>query len=158
MILLLERIAMRENYTIGHLYRYDSPEGKTYICDTCEDRVRPQGVKIKHKTAIPEGEYKFSMDTVSPKYSDFKRYPYAKEYGGKMPRLLNVPMFEGILIHPGNDENDTSGCILVGENKVKGRVINSQSTWKKLMVMLTEAKNRHESFTIRIVNRDKIPT
>ncbi|NLZ94625.1 MAG: hypothetical protein GX921_02220, partial [Bacteroidales bacterium] len=98
------------NYTIGHLYINDK-----YFCDTLEDKVRQLDSiedKIKHKTAIPEGKYKVVV-TMSPK---FKRL---------LPLLLNVPFFEGIRIHRGNDENDTSGCIIVGENKIKGKVINS---------------------------------
>ena len=65
------------------------------------------------------------MDTVSPKFSNYSKYPYAKQFNAKMPRLLNVKGFEGILIHAGNTQKDTDGCILVGINKVKGQVINS---------------------------------
>lgn len=133
-------------YTIGHLYI----DGK-YFCDTLEDVDRGlnskmslqeiQKVKIKHETAIPIGMYYVNMNTISPKYSDFDRYPYAKPYNAKMPRITNVPGYDGVLIHPGNTKRDTSGCILVGENKVKGQVINSQATWKKLMEKLTKNKD-----------------
>ena len=133
-------------YTIGHLYI----DGK-YFCDTLEDVDRGlnskmslqeiQKVKIKHETAIPIGMYYVNMNTISPKYSDFGRYPYAKPYNAKMPRITNVPGYDGVLIHPGNTKRDTSGCILVGENKVKGQVINSQATWKKLMEKLTKNKD-----------------
>lgn len=105
MNLLLKRIALKPEYTIGKLYI----DGQ-YFCDTLEDTVRD--TKIAGKTAIPEGTYQVIVNR-SPK---FKR---------DLPRLLNVPNFEGILIHRGNTPNDTSGCILVGENKVKGKVINS---------------------------------
>jgi hypothetical protein len=67
-----------------------------------------------------------------------------------VPRLLQVPGFEGILIHPGNKHEDTSGCILVGENKVVGKVINSIATFKKLYSKLQEADNKGEEITIQI--------
>lgn len=109
MKLTLNRIFKGESYTIGKLYI----DG-IYYCDTLEDKVRdlPIEKKVMHETAIPPGEYKVIVNA-SPK---FKR---------ELPRLLNVPYFDGILIHRGNTAKDTSGCILVGENKVKGKVINS---------------------------------
>lgn len=145
MNLVLKRIAKRPTYTIGKLYI----DGK-YFCDTIEDTDRGlnskmslaeiQKKKIQNKTAIPTGMYYVDMKTVSPKYSNFKKYSWSKPYNAKIPRLLNVPGYLGVLIHPGNTEEDTSGCILVGENKVVGKVINSVATWKKLMEILTRTK------------------
>ena len=59
----------------------------------------------------------------------------------KVPRILNVPGFEGILLHKGNTEKDSSGCLIVGENKVKGQVINSTATFEKLYKELLKDKN-----------------
>lgn len=146
MKLLLKRIAKRPTYTIGKLYI----DGK-YFCDTLEDTDRGinqndsitkiKSVKIQHKTAIPTGTYKVAMNIVSPRYSNYSKYKYVKPFGAKMPRVLNVPGFEGILIHPGNTPGDTSGCLLVGQNKVVGKVINSQATWINLMNILLTDKN-----------------
>lgn len=121
MKLKLERKYKQSTYTIGCLYI----DG-VYFCDTLEDTVRELNSiedKIKHKTAILAGVYKVVV-TMSPK---FKRL---------LPLLLNVPFFEGIRIHKGNNENDTSGCIIVGENKIKGKVINSTYYEEKLVELL----------------------
>ena len=106
MKLELKRIAYKETYTIGKLYI----DG-IYFCDTLEDKVRD--IKIKDKTAIPCGTYKVQIT-------------YSNRFKKMMPLLLNVPGFEGIRIHNGNSESDTSGCILVGQNKVKGKLVNSK--------------------------------
>ena len=132
MKLKLERLYKKDNYTIGKLYINDK-----YFCDTLEDTVRELNTindKIKHKTAIPEGTYKVVV-TMSHR---FKRL---------LPLLLNVPYFTGIRIHKGNDENDTSGCILIGENKIKGKVINSTYYEEKLV----ELMKNEEDIEIEII-------
>lgn len=122
MKLLLKRIALEENYTIGKLYI----DGQKF-CDTLEDKVRPFSEKVYGETAIPSGAYKMIIS----RSERFKR---------KLPLLLNVPMFEGIRIHGGNTAVDTHGCILVGENKVKGMVNQSKFTTYKLMQILEGSK------------------
>lgn len=143
MQLLLMRVYKGQSYTIGKLY----VDGQ-YICDTIEDADRGLSDSMsleeiqKNKkygiTAIPTGCYKVIMNVVSPK---FKNRSWAKPYGGKLPRLQNVKGFDGVLIHVGNTAEDSLGCILVGENKVKGQVINSTATFHKLMDILLTAKD-----------------
>lgn len=132
MKLLIERKWPKADYTVGRLY----VDGK-FFCNTLEDTVRDlssgSGAKLPGRTAIPAGTYRVTLDVVSPKYSNFARYPWAKPYGGRVPRLLDVPLFEGILIHPGNTPADTAGCILVGENSAPGRVVRSVDTFRRLM-------------------------
>lgn len=153
MKLELKRIARKDKYTIGHLYINGE-----YFCDTLEDPDR--GLvssmsnsqiamkKIKGDTAIPTGLYKITLNVTSSKYSNFNKYPYAKFCNGKMPRLLNVPGYEGVLIHAGNTQKDTEGCILVGMNHQVGKVLDSQKTFKKLYEKLLADKN-NLSITIR---------
>lgn len=105
MEIVLKRTYLGEDYTIGNMYI-----GGKYYCDTLEDTVRDK--KIKGKTAIPIGRYEVIL-SMSAK---FKRV---------LPQLLYVNGFTGVRIHRGNDESDTEGCILIGKNKVKGKVINS---------------------------------
>lgn len=139
MNILLKRIARKPNYTIGRLYI----DGK-YFCDTIEDKDRGlkqnmplseiKRKKIYSKTAIPEGTYTVTTSVVSPKMSQKKIYMDICK--GKVPRLLNVPGYEGILIHIGNTERQSAGCILVGENKIVGQVINSTETFRKLFPVI----------------------
>ena len=120
----VKRIFKGKDYTIGKMYLNGE-----YFCDTLEDTVRDLKVvkKIYGETAIPEGRYRVEM-TYSPK---FKRI---------LPLLLKVPFFEGIRIHSGNSADDSLGCLLVGENKVKGKVINSRKTEDKLTDILRKEK------------------
>ena len=140
MKLKLNRIALRKTYTIGKLYI----DGK-YFCDTLEDTVRDTNKsgkfdngekKVKGKTAIPYGTYEIKW-TYSPR---FKKYT---------PQLMNVPQFEGIRIHAGNSSTDTEGCLLLGENKKVGMVLNSRATINKFYPIIKEACSK-EKVTIEI--------
>lgn len=153
MNLILDRFFKGPKYTVGHLYI----DGK-YFCDTMEDKDRGlldsmslaeiKSKKISSETAIPRGTYKVTLDVVSPKYS--KKDFYIKVCKGKVPRLLNVKGFEGILIHAGNTEKDSAGCLLVGMNLERGKVLKSQETFRKLYKILSGAKLRGEYIQITI--------
>ena len=153
MELKLRRIAKKNGYTIGKL----SINGK-YFCDTLEDSDRglDSGMsldvlkhkKLAHITAIPTGRYQVVMNVVSPRLSKSKFY---KQFGeGRVPRLLNVPAFEGILIHCGNTAKDTDGCILVGKNSQVGMVLDSKITYSKLYPLLEAAYKHNERIFITV--------
>lgn len=87
--------------------------------------------KVYSKTAIPTGKYKLSMRFQSPKFS---KYEYYKKFcNGYMPRILDVPAYDGILMHPGVNAASSAGCVICGLNKTKGKVLDSRKTWEKLM-------------------------
>lgn len=143
MKILLKRIAKKNLYTIGKLYI----DG-VYFADTLEDKDRGldqsmsleeiKKIKVPNETAIPTGTYNVTLNVISPKFKD---RTWAKPYGGKVPRILNVPGFEGVLIHPGTDQNSTSGCIILGKNKIIGKVIESQITFKAFMTKVAGQKS-----------------
>jgi len=114
--LTLTRLIFSDTSTIGSL----ALDGLK-VADTLEDTCRREGVKIHGKTAIPPGTYKLAI------------LPSAK-YGRLMPRLLNVPGYEGILIHAGNTAQDTAGCILVGRynEHQADRIYESRKTFDAL--------------------------
>lgn len=152
MKLLLRRIFKGPRYTIGKLFI-----NGVYECDTLEDQDRGltsqmsleeiKAKKVYGVTAIPTGTYSINMTTVSPKFKD---RAWAKPYKGILPRLENVKGYEGVLIHIGNKAEDTLGCILVGENKVKGQVINSTATFYELMTVLLKAQSAGEVIELTI--------
>lgn len=143
MELLLKRIARRDSYTIGKLYVDGS-----YFCDTIEDKDRglqqqlPLSVNVAKKkkgvTAIPVGRYRVTLAIKSPRFSQKRQYAACNGY---LPRLVNVPAFDGVLIHIGNTANDTEGCILVGKNTQVGKVLESTQTFWKLYSILQDAKD-----------------
>lgn len=145
MKLTLKRKFLGDKYTLGDLFI----DGK-FFCNTIEDKVRelpvacpytPKGQSCKCKgkifaeTAIPAGTYKVTMEH-SPRFKQ------------KLPLLHNVPHFIGILIHSGNDESASAGCLIVGNNTVKGKVTQSRVTSDKLNAILS----KETQITIEIIN------
>ena len=149
----VDRRYKKKEYTIGKVYIDD-----VYFSDCVEDADRgldasmPSNklnrMKIAGKTAIPKGRYKIDMNTISPK---FRYRPWGKKYDGIVPRLLGVPCFSGVLIHPLNNAEQSLGCLGFGENKVKGGVINAVETYYRLMDnYLIPARQRGEEIWITI--------
>lgn len=132
MELKLKRLYKKSDYTIGKLY----VDGE-YFCDTVEDTDRGlsqdmknstiEAKKIYGKTAIPTGRYKVTLT-------------YSNKFGKTLPLLKDVLGFSGVRIHSGNTAEDSLGCIIVGENKIKGGVINSRATMERLMAKLRGQK------------------
>jgi len=152
MILKLRRTAKRQLYTIGHLYINGA-----YFCDTIEDKDRGlnqlmpldliKTIKVYKQTAIPTGTYTVAMGTRSPKFSQKPAYNFTE---GRLPRLLNVPGYDGILIHAGVNQNSSAGCLIVGENKIVGQVVNSMATFRRLWKILDAAYKQGDKISIVI--------
>lgn len=153
MELLVDRKWKKQSYTISNLYINGE-----WFCNCLEDADRGldnsmsedmiRTLKKPSITAIPRGTYEITLDVVSPKYS--KVQFYKDVCNGKVPRLKNVKGFDGILIHAGNTDKDSSGCLLVGQNKVKGQVVNSKETFKQLYKLLQDRRSKGEKITIKI--------
>ena len=157
MELVLKRIAKKRGYTIGKLSLTPDPSPKgeggqeEAFCDTLEPpclewktTMSMEAVLRSEKKceslkpfAIPEGRYAVVI-SYSPKFKQW------------LPILLGVPVFKGIRIHAGNTVQDTAGCILVGENKVKGKVYNSRLWLNRLKEKIVEAKDKGEAVWLTI--------
>lgn len=153
MKLVVDRKWKKSTYTISNLYI----DGVKF-CNVIEDTDRNlssnmnlntiKNIKVKGKTAIPTGTYKVTLSVQSPKYTKSKTMmEFCKAY---MPRLLNVPGWEGVLIHPGNTAADSEGCLIVGKNDVVGKVTNSTYWFKELYNRMKAASKKGETITIEI--------
>lgn len=153
MRLKLIRKYKKDTYTIGQLL----VDG-AFFCNTLEDKDRGltqdmdlpiiKAAKVYGETAIPSGVYDIDMETRSPKYAGVEWY--RKLNGGYMPTICEVPGYTRVLIHPGNTPLDTMGCVLVGQNKVKGQLVNSRATFARLYKLMKDAHDRGEDITLQI--------
>ena len=142
MKLRLERLWPKKDYTVGRLYVDDR-----LFCNTLEDRIGD-----KNKNGVFDGDEKKVYGESAIPYGTYKIiYNWSPKFGRNLPRLLNVPHFEGILIHPGNTAADSAGCILVGKNTEVGRLTNSRYISDELNKLIDEAQQKGESITIEIV-------
>ena len=153
MEILVYRKWKKPDYTVGRL----SVDG-VFMANTMEDIDRGlddgmpdwmiRNKKIPNVTAIPTGRYQVEMNVVSPHFS---KYPFYMEVcQGKLPRIKNVKGFEGVLLHCGSDHSNSSGCILLGLNKQRGKLTDSMETFKKIYALMKEAHDRGETIYITI--------
>lgn len=132
MILTVTRILKTNTFTLGELEVNDK-----YLCDTLEDRMRPDGQKVMHETAIANGTYNVVL-SYSPRFKQI------------LPEIQGVPNFTGIRIHKGNSDKDTSGCLLVGywDGVTANWIANSTKAFTELMALLQAAWDNKEKITI----------
>ena len=137
MELLLKREPCGKSWMNGKLYI-----NGVYFCDTIEDRYRGLtsdmpletilDQKVYGATAIPSGIYKVTLDVVSPKFS---KYPfYQSVCQGKLPRLLDVKGFDGILIHVADGPRKDKlleGCIGIGDKQSDGSLLNGKEVFRE---------------------------
>ena len=138
MKLTIKRTIIRSSYTLGKLYI----DG-VYFCDTLEDKDRGltqnmsveqiKSIKVLGETAIPKGTYRVTLDVVSPKFS---KYPfYMQTCGGKLPRLIDVKGYEGVLIHVADGPKRDSlvqGCIGIGNLSAEEYLMNGKKVFVEL--------------------------
>jgi|TARA_R100001509_G_scaffold102862_1_gene60484 hypothetical protein len=144
--------------------RYDSGPDRTlgilmditydtkFLAYTLEDEHRD--VKVKGETRIPSGVYKVELRTVGGFH---KRYSEKyKDMHKGMLWVKDVPGFEYILIHTGNTDEHTAGCLLVGNSSdySKGFIGQSVSAYKRIYPKIAAAIENGEEVTITYVNYD----
>ena len=139
MIIGVVRYKSNQQRTFGRLYIDGHLE-----CFTCEDAFHAK--KIPGKTRIPAGSYRIEM-RYSPKFSP--------KYKHEMLWLRDVPNFEYVLIHKGNTENDTAGCLLVGLGVNENGIVGSTLAYDLLYPKIEKQINAGKPVWITIMDQDK---
>lgn len=148
------RFSSQKDSTTGLLFDVTNGDRK-FMAYTLEDEHRD--VKVMHETRIPAGTYDITLRTVGGFHAK-----YSKRFGEMHKGMLwvrNVPDFEYILIHAGNDDDDTSGCLLVGDTQTQnvtsdGFVGSSVNAYKRIYKPIAEAIECGDEVTITYINFD----
>ena len=155
MKLKVVRFSSQKDSTSGLLFD-DSDEGMKFLCYTLEDEYRKE--KISGETRVPAGTYKIEVRTEG----GFNN-KYTKKYGDfhkGMLHVTNVPNFEFILIHTGNDDSHTAGCLLVGDSQENNVIIKdgfigkSVNAYKRIYPDISKAIVNGEDVTIEYIDID----
>tara|TARA_R110002074_G_scaffold160473_1_gene317982 strand:- start:10982 stop:11452 length:471 start_codon:yes stop_codon:yes gene_type:complete len=127
------RFSSQESSTRGLLF--DVTNGRKFLCYTLEDEYREE--KVMHKTRIPPGTYKLRLRTSGGFHGRYKDRFAAIHKG--MIEIMDVPNFTHILVHCGNTDEDTSGCLLLGSSQRSGFVGRSTAAYKNVYPLIAEA-------------------
>ena len=129
-----------------------------FECFTLEDQY--QAVKVMHETCIPEGTYDIKFRTVGGFHEKYKKKYQNAHYG--MLHLQDVPNFTYILIHGGNTDEHTSGCLIVGETQQDldiskdGFISRSQIAYKKMYRKVANVLLQGKKVSIEYTTIDKL--
>jgi len=135
MRITLQRFSAGDESTLGLLFI----DGH-FICYTLEDEKRTK--KVYAETRIPSGKYLLEVREYGGHHERYsKKYPAIHQ---GMIQLVNVPGFTDVLVHIGNDDDDTAGCILVGNQQVEnisqsGKLIDSTSAYLKFYSIVIDS-------------------
>jgi hypothetical protein len=133
------RYSSGKETTLGLLSIIDVPEVPAFLCYTLEDQN--QVSKVNGETRIPEGCYEITLRTVGGKHATYAaRYP---DMHHGMLWVRNVPGFEYILIHVGNTDDDTEGCLLLGntasQNVIgEGSIGSSRAAYERVYPLIAK--------------------
>lgn len=140
----LQRLSFFDDYSIGVLYK-----NSKILCFTLEDEKRT--IKINGETRIPFGTYEIKLRTFG---SMSERYSKKFHFHKGMLHLQNVPNFSFVYIHIGNTDDDTAGCILVGNelNIKKNMLIGSTLSYTELYQDMLSELNQGNKIFINVID------
>ena len=150
------RFSSQVDSTHGALFEV-TELGKEFLCYTLEDEAR--AFKVRGETRIPEGIYEIKLRKTGGFHSRYsKRY---RDIHRGMLHITDVPNFEFILIHTGNTDEHTDGCLIVGDSQENNSVVTdgfvgkSRIAYKRIYPRIAKALENDEEVTIQYINYDE---
>ena len=147
------RFSSEKDSTHGLLFE-ENDLGNQFLCYTLEDEQR--ALKVRGETRVPAGVYNIELR----KEGGFHER-YSKKYPGVhrgMLHVVDVPGFEYILIHTGNTDEHTAGCLLVGDSQENNVIIRdgfvgkSNNAYKRIYPRIAKAIENNEEVTIEYID------
>ena len=135
---------------------FDATNGMDFLCYTLEDEKREE--KVMAETRIPAGTYEIKLR----KEGGFHGR-YTKKYGSMHKGMLHVqdvPNFKWILIHTGNTDEHTAGCLIVGDSQENNTLIKdgfigkSTQAYKRIYPPIAKTLENGEKVTIEYIDLD----
>jgi hypothetical protein len=152
MELIVLRISSQEDSTSGLLFE-QTDIGKQFMCYTLEDEKR--ALKVPGETRVPAGIYDIEFRTEGGFHNRYsKKFAFHKG----MLQVMNVPNFEYILLHIGNDDSHTAGCLLIGDSQENNMIIKdgfigkSGNAYKRIYPKIAKALENGERVTIQYID------
>ena len=152
MEIVVLRISSQEDSTSGLLFE-KTDLGLNFLCYTLEDERR--ALKVKGETRIPAGVYEIKLRTEGGFHQRYKRkYPFHKG----MLHITDVPNFEWILIHTGNTDEHTAGCLIVGDSQENNVIIKdgfvgkSANAYKRIYKDISKQLELGNKVTIKYID------
>lgn len=152
------RFSSQKDSTSGLLF--DVTDGRReFLCYTLEDEHRELDKKVMGETRVPAGTYKITLRTVGGFHGRYLS-KYGSDFHKGMLWVRDVPGFEYILIHTGNTDEHTAGCLIVGNTqssnliKKDGFVGSSVDAYKRIYPKIADALLNGEEVEITYINYD----
>ena len=149
------RFSSQVDSTSGLLFEVTDIK-KHFLCYTLEDERR--ALKVRGETRVPAGTYKIDLRTEGGFHSRYDRKYPGVHIG--MLHVLDVPNFEYILIHTGNTDEHTAGCLIVGDSQENNAIISdgfvgkSVNAYKRIYPSIAKAIQQGEEVTIEYIDFD----
>ena len=144
------RFNSSDDFTAGLLFDV-TDNVRSFLCYTLEDEART--VKQWGETRIPSGKYKLTLRDEGGFHSRYLA-KFGAEFHKGMIYVNEVPNFEYILWHIGNDDDDTAGCLLVGKTSQDNFIGNSTTAYKEIYPPIRDAILSGEEVTVNYIDYD----